>query len=213
LELAEYSPDIVFLQECTPSETLPLLGHFLTRRINAFKGIALGSMNRDYQITELPVKVGAGGAVIAAAVTGPLSFTAMGIWSQGPAYVDDVIRTLRAHADLLRSTPSVVTGDFNSGTQLSDEPDPNRGHARIVDAFDELGLVSAYHAFHRVGHRKEAHPTYYHQFKAHQPWHIDFCFVPKDWADRLVSVRIVNDERQAGRSDHRPVLVEVGLEP
>lgn len=209
-DLAEHSPDIVFLQECTPSETLPLHGQFFTRRINSHKGIALGSMNRDYQVTELPSMAGAGGAVITAAVTGPLSFTAMGIWSQRP-YVDDVLRTLRTHPDLLRSAPSVVMGDFNSGTRISGEPGASLGHERIVNAFDELGLVSAYHAFHRVDHGKEAHPTYYHLFKADQPWHIDFCFVPKDWADRLASVQIVDDQHLTERSDHRPVLVEISL--
>lgn len=169
-------------------------------------------MSLDYQVAELPSLVGAGGAVISASVTGPISFTAIGIWSQGPAYVDDVIRTLRTHADLLRAAPSVVMGDFNSGTRMSGERRTSPGHTQIVDAFEQLGLVSAYHAFYRVQHGDEEHPTYYHQFKAHQPWHIDFCFVPKDWVARLVSVRIVDDQHQAARSDHRPVLVEIGFQ-
>lgn len=211
-ELAEHSPDIAFLQECQPSETLPLVGSVLTHRINAVKGIALGSMNPDYEVVELPPRAGAGGAVIAANVSGPLSFTAIGIWSQGPAYVDDVMRTLRAHSDTLSSKPCVVMGDLNSGAPLSGQRELSRGHAQMVDAFSDLGLVSAYHAFHRVDHGQELHPTYHHLFKIDQPWHIDYCFVPKMWASHIVSVQVVDGGEQAGRSDHRPLLVEISLQ-
>jgi hypothetical protein len=98
-ELAEYSPDIVFLQECTPTETLPWVGQIFARRVGRRKGIALGSLNADYQLADLEPRANSGLAVVAAAVTGPVSFTALGVWSQGPKYVDDVLRTLDAYAD------------------------------------------------------------------------------------------------------------------
>jgi endonuclease/exonuclease/phosphatase family metal-dependent hydrolase len=114
-ELAECSPDIVFLQECAPTETLPLTGQFFTRRLNGAKGIALGSLNPNYHLTDLTPRPTSGAAVLGATVTGPVSFTVLGVWGQKP-YADDVMRTLNAYDDLLRSGSSVVMGDLNSGT-------------------------------------------------------------------------------------------------
>ena len=44
-ELASFSPAIVFLQECRAAKALPLMNPFLTQRVNAQKGIALGSLD------------------------------------------------------------------------------------------------------------------------------------------------------------------------
>jgi endonuclease/exonuclease/phosphatase family metal-dependent hydrolase len=124
-ELAEYSSDIVFLQECTPAETLPLVGQvFARRRVGSRKGIALASLNADYHLEELEPRADSGRAVVAAGVTGRVSFTALGMWSQGPEYVDDVMRTLDAYAVLLRSGPAVVMGDLNSGARVNGEQSP-----------------------------------------------------------------------------------------
>jgi exodeoxyribonuclease III len=210
-QLAVYFPDFVFLQECVPAETLPLVGQVVARRVGPGKGIALGSLNPDYDLVELEPNVDSGRAVVAAAVTGPASFTALGVWSQGPAYVDDVMRTLRAYRELLLSGPAVVMGDLNSGTHLGGERVPSKGHSQIVTALAGVGLVSAYHAFHSVEHGREAHPTYRHQFKVSQPWHIDFCFVPQSWVNRLVEVEVIDAEHWGARSDHLPLRVDIRL--
>src|SRR5437016_5111354 len=73
-----------------------------------------------------------------------------------------------------------------------------------------LGLVSAYHAFHGVEHGREAHPTYYHLGKLHDPWHIDFCFVPASWASQIKTVHVGGPDEMI-TSDHRPVLVELSV--
>jgi hypothetical protein len=58
----------------------------------------------------------------------------------------------------------------------------------------DFDLVSAYHAFHAVEHGHESQPTYRHQFKTSQPWHIDFGFVPVAWMNHLVSVEVIDGE-------------------
>jgi endonuclease/exonuclease/phosphatase family metal-dependent hydrolase len=199
------------LAEYTAAETLPLVGQVIARRIAPLKGIALGSLKADYRLAELELRADSGRAVVAAAVTGPVSFTAVGIWSQGPKYVDDVMRTLDAYASVLRSGPAVVMGDLNSGTDLNGPRSSSKGHASIVGALADIGLVSAYHAFHRVGHGYETHPTYRHQFKSSQPWHIDFCFVPVSWVDRLVGVEVIDGENWTVQSDHLPLMVDLRL--
>jgi hypothetical protein len=207
-ELAPYSPDLVFLQECRPAETLPLSGQFISQRVNAGKGIALGSPHDGCHVSALEPQAASGRAVIAAAVTGPASFNAFGLWSQGPRYIDDVMRTLDAFEDVLRSGPAVVMGDFNSGTPLHGTRSPAEGHARILAAFADLGLVSAYHVFQGIEHGHETHPTYRHRFNASEPWHIDFRFVPASWGASLKGVELVDGERWRETSDHHPLKVE-----
>src|SRR5580765_7807305 len=126
-ELAAFAPAIVFLQECKPTETLPLMGPFLTQRVNARKGIALASLNADYHLEKLRARANRGRAVMGATVSGTASFTALGIWSQGPRYVDDVMRTLHAYDRVLRAGPAIVMGDLNSGTILPKRDRPTRG--------------------------------------------------------------------------------------
>ena len=123
--------------------------------------------------------------------------------------MDDVMRTLKAYDRVLRSGPAVVMGDLNSGTNLNASQSPGKGHARILAALADFGLVSAYHAFHRVAHGHETHPTYRHQRNRSKPWHIDFCFVPSVWAVNLVGVEVVDGEDWAARSDHLPLKVDV----
>ena len=206
-ELAAFAPALVFLQECKPTGPLPSSGPFLTHRVNVRKGIALASLDADYRLEKLRPRANRGRAVMGAAVSGPLSFTALGIWSQGPRYVDDVMRTLKAYDRVLRSGPAIVMGDLNSGTNLAGTKSCNKGHSRILDTLAGLGLVSAYHAFHHCDHGQETHATYRHQRNRSKPWHIDFCFVPAGWA--VVGVEVLDGEEWETRSDHLPLKVDV----
>src|ERR1041385_7319241 len=81
-DLAAFAPAIAFLQECQPSVSLPMAGSCVTCRVNRRKSIALASLDAEYQITALRRRPNRGRAMIAATVTAPLSFTALGIWGQ-----------------------------------------------------------------------------------------------------------------------------------
>jgi len=210
-ELACFSPAIAFLQECKPADSLPLTRPFVTQRVNTTKAIALASLDEDYLVTRLRPRARRGRAVVGATVSGPVSFTALGIWSQGPRYVDDVMRTLKAYDRVLRSGPAVVMGDLNSGANLNTRQSPSKGHMRILAALADVGLVSAYHRFHGVEHGSEAHPTYRHQRNPAKPWHIDFCFVPLAW--KVVGVEVPDGEEWTARSDHLPLSVDVQFTP
>jgi exonuclease III len=210
--LQPHKPDVVFLQECRPGTELPLHGDFLNLTINVRKGIALGSLNPNYRLAQLAERPPAGQAVIAAQVSGLVSFTLLGIWSHGTGakdYVDDVRRSLDAYGDVLRSTPTVVFGDFNSGPKMDVLSSLSKDHSRLLAAFDALGMVSAYHVFHGVDHGREKHPTYRHKPQSSEPWHIDFCFVPNDWANSITHVELLDSELWRAESDHHPLMVEL----
>jgi endonuclease/exonuclease/phosphatase family metal-dependent hydrolase len=210
-EVAALSPDIAFVHEWRPSWAAPPPANAVVRQVKKSKGVALAAINPEYTLAEIPRPRGATRAAVAAVVTGPMSFNTIGIWAQGPNYAADMMKSIKAFAKLIRSGPTVVMGDFNSGSKLHGAMRVTKGHPPIVDAFDSLGLVSAYHAFHKVDHGQETHATYRHLFKASQPWHLDFCFVPVAWADRIRSVDVLHDDVWAKRSDHAAIVVELHL--
>lgn len=203
-QLGKYKPDVVFLQECAPTESTPC-----TCRVNARKSIALVAASSDFAVSSRIDSVDAGRASVAASFEGRDAFSVIGIWGQAPNYVDDVLRTLDAHSARLREGRTVVMGDFNSGTKLRGRRSISAGHQKIVKTCSDLGLMSAYHAFNSVDHARERHATYYHQFKATQPWHIDYCFVPTSWLQGLMNVRVLNGKFWAAHSDHRPLIVDL----
>jgi endonuclease/exonuclease/phosphatase family metal-dependent hydrolase len=208
--LAPLSPDIVFVQECSPS-ALPLSGDFIQQTSNAHKGIALGSLNPEYQLAEITGR-GGGKAAIAATVTGLVALTVIGVWWQAPRYAEDVRASLDAYADIIASGRAVVMGDLNSGPHLNGS-DVTRKHRALLETFEPLGLVSAYHVAHGVEHGQEAHATYRHQFHAADPWHIDFCFVPQAWEKNIAHVLVVDDEHWRAESDHHPLVVDLQFSP
>jgi len=209
-ELRVLAPDIVFLQECDPARGGRVAGVVSSRAIKTRKGIALCAAH-SCRCSARTLLDGSGRAAIAATVLRPVRFTAIGVWAQATHYADDVIRTLHAHASVLRDTPTIVLGDFNSGTSLARFGTSSRHHQQLVAEFDALGLVSAYHAFHRVDHGYESDATYFHQFNGAKPWHIDFCFVPRSWASRIVNVAVIDGDQWRTRSDHLPLVVDVRL--
>lgn len=209
-ELARFEPDLVFLQECGAPDAEAKPSVVCSHTLNGRKHVAL-VVGPPFLVASTSSTL-AGRAAVAAKVIAPIGFRVIGIWAQGPHYVDDVLRTLRAEEPAIRIQPTVVLGDLNSGTRLGRRASLTRHHGRLLDACADLGLVSAYHAFHGVEAGGETHATYFHQFKRQRPWHIDFCFVPRPWASGVINVAIIDGRYWARRSDHRPLLVELDME-
>jgi len=208
-QLATASPDLVFVQEWAPARS-DTTG-FLARSVNARKGIALGSLNPAFRLRRVNTPQGCGRAIMAARVKSDrCDFTVLGIWARGPRFAADVLSSLQAYDRLLRQRPSVVLGDLNSGTRQYGEPYTSRHHSRIVDVLSGYGLESAYHRSHNVAHGGEKDPTYRHQMKRSLPWHIDFCFVPRQWT--LHAARVI-DSDWALTSDHNALVIDVESTP
>lgn len=210
-DVGPLTPDITFLQEVLPCEVESAPPGAVVRRVNSRKAVALIATNPVWSLAPLTLKRTSGKAVVAATVTGPMSFNLIGVWAQGPPYAADVLKTVTACKDIIRSAPTVIMGDFNSGSKLFTTPRPTHRHAPVVAALEKLGLVSAYHAFHNVDVANEAHATYRHLFKAEQPWHIDLCFVPKAWTAHIESVDVVDSDHWRRASDHAPLRVDLQL--
>ena len=117
----------------------------------------------------------------------------------------EAMTACKAAADDL-DLPMVAAGDFNSSPCVQGQ---ERASRRFVERMrDELGLVSAYHHFTGEAPGEETRATYYHYWKESNPFHIDYCFLPETWMDRLTGVEVgtFGGWRQ---SDHRPLTVDI----
>ena len=59
---------------------------------------------------------------------------------------------------------------------------------------------------------KETRGTYLDRTQAGRPYHLDYCFIPKIWAHRLVTVRLGRQGAWSRLSDHVPLTVELDLD-
>jgi hypothetical protein len=175
------------------------------------EGSSLGTQVRTsgaYGLERLP-RAALPSCVNPVRVTGPVSFNLLAVWTwPAPTYVKALANALAAYATLLECGPTVVAGDFN-GSPVHDKP---RTWVKWADSFgrlDRAGLVSAYHHVNRVNFGKEPHATHHFLRKASRPFHIDFCFVPRAWAERGLSAHIESSAEWASLSDHFPLVVEV----
>lgn len=77
---------------------------------------------------------------------------------------------------------------------------------------DAFGLVSAYHHHFRESFGVETRPTHFHQGKEEAAFHLDYCFLPGEWAKSIknVAVGVYNDWNSI--SDHVPLIVDLGIE-
>jgi len=145
-------------------------------------------------------------------VTGPTNFLLIAVWSkarQENPYVEGVVRAVELYRNLFTRYRVVLAGDFNSNAIWDSNHATGLSHSALVKMLSDLGLVSSYHFFHREAHGQEKQPTSYFQWNERRPFHIDYCFIPDEWAPRLQRVEIGSYAEWKDCSDHRPLLVEV----
>lgn len=193
-QLQPLAPDLVALQECRrPAFASP---NAIWSGTLDPKGIAVASINPSLRLERLEVTVAP--TALPVLVHGPEPFVLLAVWTL-PPYEKFAIEAVRACAavGVSRDLPMLVMGDLNVI--------PTRERLRMFR--EEFGLVSAYHAFHKVDPGAEAHPTHYWKRKQSSPWHIDYCFVPEGWVPKLRDVQVGGFDEWPD-SDHRPLTIE-----
>jgi hypothetical protein len=147
--------------------------------------------------------------VVPVRVSGPVKFNLLAVWTwPAPSYTKAFLNGLSAYADIIRAGPTVIAGDFNGNPGFDKPTQRNKwwtdGFARLHDA----GLVSAYHQFNGVSFGAEQHATHHFLRKPERPFHIDFCFVPRSWAERRLHAHIATGPEWSALSDHFPLVVD-----
>ena len=84
-----------------------------------------------------------------------------------------------------------------------------------VRILDDLNIVSAYHSVTGEPHGKETIPTLYWRDRREDgpTYHIDFCFIPRNWVPRISHFDIGRYAAWCGNglSDHVPITLDVDL--
>jgi endonuclease/exonuclease/phosphatase family metal-dependent hydrolase len=132
----------------------------------------------------------------------------------GPAGEHGYVRTMHEILDrVLRiqgRADLILGGDFNVAVGRRPIADPRpftRGERDLLDRIDEeLDLISCWQTANpgrRLAQtlRWSGNPT--------TPYHCDGIFVPRAWAPRLASCRVVRGPRWTRLSDHNPVFAEL----
>ena len=145
-------------------------------------------------------------------VSGPVSFTLIGVWTVEFAGADGYVEQLGAVADWLERVrpagPVVVAGDFNAPIYSS-----QARYEHVEHRFSKLGLVDAYRTSRGLDHGEPwTEATYFHYRHHDRPFHIDHVMLSTEYAvDAKVEVGDFETWVASGRSDHVPVIADVAF--
>ncbi len=204
--LSRLDCDLVTLQEChRPDAQAPSI---IFRGENDNPGTAVVSTSASLRIEPIEIP-SLHPTVVPVVVRGREPFVFVGVWTHEP-FIKVAWEAMTACAEEAerRGLPVVAAGDFNISQCVVDQR--HRAPQFIKDMRDKLGLVSAWH--HSTGEAlgEETRPTYYHRRKESDPFHIDYCFLPETWTDRLTGVEVGSFEDWP-QSDHRPLTVALDI--
>ena len=212
-----HKPDILIIPECEHpdklsfAENTPIPTDFIWMGDNKNKGLGIFSYshfrfkllrNHNPKLkTIIPIKV-----------TGnDVQFTLFAIWANNPTdpdgqYVEQIWKALAHYKRQLKSTQTILIGDFNSNT-IWDKKFRIGNHSHVVERLEKKGIHSCYHAHYNQEQGKEKDPTFYLYKHKEKSYHLDYCFASTDMIDKIQSVEIGAYDFWKAYSDHVPVMV------
>ncbi|MEP6713424.1 MAG: endonuclease/exonuclease/phosphatase family protein [Ferruginibacter sp.] len=215
--ILKHEPDILIVPECEhpdklifPADT-PKPTDILWFGKNHNKGLAIFSYS-NFRFTVLDNHNKDLQMIIPIAVTnGKFNFNLFAIWANNPTdrdgqYIEQVWKAVNHYDSLLKATKTIIAGDFNSNT-IWDRKRREGNHSNVVKFLESKGIFSTYHLHHKQAQGTEEHPTLYLYRHQDKPYHIDYCFVSADMAEKLESVEIGDYDFWTKYSDHVPVIV------
>ena len=212
-----YNPDILIVPECEHPDKLIFTNEahkpkdILWFGENKNKGLGIFSYC-DFKFKLLKIHDPILKMIIPISVSNQdFKFTLFAIWANNPQdpdghYVELVWKAIHLYDKKLKSTKTVLAGDFNSNT-IWDRKYRKGNHSHVVQHLEQKGILSTYHLHHRQIQGKEEHPTLYMYRHKDKPYHIDYCFVSNDFAKKIKSVEIGEYDFWMQYSDHVPVMV------
>lgn len=208
-ETSALGADLLALQEVSTT-TVPDVPNACWSGANSIKSRAVVG-SADQRVRELPIANDTPTSVMPVIVEGRVAYSVVSVYThKRPSYVEHLKDGLRSVRALLAVGPVVVMGDFNASVTFDKGVRRSNFLPLVEHLANDWGLVSAYHEFFRVEHGREEHPTLYMRRKPDRGYHIDYVFVPKEWAGRINRVEVPPYE-QWTTSDHRPVIVDLDL--
>lgn len=205
--LATLQPDVIALQECRRPKTQ--VGGWFWRGELDQQGVAVVAGTTP--VEPVPLPSGFPSTVLPVLILAPVPFVLVNVWTLPKNTYEEFALTA---ASMCASTvgdalPTVLIGDFNSSPAVAYQRKTSREMLRRLR--EEFGLVSAYHARHEVEFGDECDHTYFHRWKQDARFHIDYCFIPQTWVERIRTVDVGGYEEWKLESDHRPLIVDVDI--
>ena len=138
------------------------------------------------------------------------TFNLLGVWTHyndSPTfgYIGQLWKYLQVNKRHLGDT--ILVGDFNSNP-IWDRKRRWWNHSDVVNELGEMGIESMYHQFTDDEQGEEKQPTLFLQKNKTKPYHIDYLFAPKAYANRLLNVQVGRYDDWITLSDHMPVVCE-----
>ncbi len=221
-QLASFNPDLAVIEECERPEKLIFPQDFQPASmawfgdagaakgvgIFAFAGLQVQVADEIYDPTIrycVPLRV-----------TGPWNFHLIAIWAMpqanpgGVSYVGQICRAVETYASFIRAQDTLLVGDFNSN-QVFDRPRRACNHSTVVEQLAQYGIVSLYHEYFHEAHGQESQPTFYLTKMLSRPFHLDYCFAPIRWSQRVTRLSVGDFGEWRPYSDHCPLFVELDL--
>lgn len=129
------------------------------------------------------------------------TFNLIGVWACIP-YIDEYSKYQQMNINHY-DKHTIIFGDFNSNA-IWDKKHSNSNHSNVVNQLNRIGLISAYHYLNHEQQGNETKNTFYLWRHKEKGFHIDHCFINKDY---LIDYSVVDDERFLEFSDHMPIVL------
>ncbi len=212
-----HKPDILIIPECEHpdklsfAENTPIPTDFIWMGDNKNKGLGIFSYSH-FRFKVLRNHTPKLKTIIPIKVTGnDVQFTLFAIWANNPTdpdgqYVEQIWKALAHYKRQLKSTQTMLIGDFNSNT-IWDKKFRIGNHSHVVERLEKKGIHSCYHTHYNQEQGKEKDPTFYLYKHKEKSYHLDYCFASSDMIDKIQSVEIGAYDFWKAYSDHVPVIV------
>jgi endonuclease/exonuclease/phosphatase family metal-dependent hydrolase len=138
-------------------------------------------------------------------------FTLLAVWAMNDRlapekrYIAQVWLAATRYASLLDGSV-LIMGDFNWNVIWDDSPGLCANFAQAADLFSHKGIGSLYHSSAAEDFGQETAPTLYLYRQVSRPYHVDYIFASRDFADRLLSLKVGDYSDWSAYSDHMPIV-------
>jgi len=109
------------------------------------------------------------------------------------------------------SNSIILVGDFNSNNFWEKNYNANKVHSHnnIIEKLNEYNIESVYHKYNNCINGNEKDPTLLWKMDINNLFHIDYCFISKNYKIISVNVGSIKEWEVNKLSDHCPLIIEV----
>ena len=209
--LLRLEPDIAVISEAAPKALmeLPAGAGMAMWAGDATKCVAIVPFN-SWQLEPCGVEITETYFVPAIATKGDRSINLVGVWVKSAnSYVEPTLRALSSLSAFMRTENTIVIGDFNQSVNFDKGRSAGRRFQDVLEVFRTFEMRSAWHHHRDERHGSESVPTHRFRRHSHEPFHIDYAFVPSRLNVKQIEIDDFDQGVMSGLSDHAPIILDL----